>query len=260
MTKLTYKQITDDLRDQIESGKLSAGSQLPTELDLMGQYDASRNTVVDAIKWLTTHGLAEVRPGHQGLFVTARVVPFPTTLTGDPRIASGGEGLPYSDEITARDRKPKTSPPSVRIQPAGDQVAVELQLEASTAVVSRHQQRFIDDTPWSLQASFYPMELVDRGAERLIQAEDIDEGTVAYLRGCLGIKQAGWRDTITVRAADQTEAAFFKLPDDGRVAVIEARRTAFEEDGSPVRLTVTAYPADRNQFVLNVGKTPPERS
>jgi GntR family transcriptional regulator len=259
MTKLTYRQITDDLRDQIESGELSAGSQLPTELDLMGQYDASRSTVVDAIKWLITHGFAEARPG-QGLFVTARVVPFATTLTGDPRIASGGEGWPYSEEVTARDRKPKNSPPSVRIQPAGDQVAVELQLEATAAVVSRHQQRFIDDTPWSLQASFYPMDLVDRGADRLIQAEDIDEGTVAYLRECLGIEQVGWRDTITVRAADQAEAEFFKLPDDGRVSVIEARRTAFEENGSPVRLTVTAYPADRNQFVLNVGKTPPERS
>jgi GntR family transcriptional regulator len=259
MTRPTYTQITDDLQGRIETGEFSARSQLPTELDLMSQYNASRNTVVDAIKWLIARGFVEARPG-QGLFVTARIVPFATTLTGDARIASGGEGRAYSEEVTAKSRKPRTSPPSIRIQPAGDQVGAELRLEVSTLVVSRHQHRFIDDTPWSLQTSFYPMHLVDRRAKRLIEAEDIGEGTVAYLCECLGIEQAGWRDTITVRAAEQAETAFFNLPDDGRVSVIEVRRTAFEDNGSPVRLTVTAYPADRNQFVLNVGKIPPERS
>ncbi len=47
----------------------------------------------------------------------------------------------------------------------------------------------------------------------------------------LDIKQVGWRDTIKVRAPDEVETAFFKLPDDGRVSVIETRRTAFDEKG-----------------------------
>ena len=44
-------------------------------------------------------------------------------------------------------------------------------------------------TPWSLQTSFYPMSLAERGALRLIQAPDIKEGTVKYLAEALGIKQ-----------------------------------------------------------------------
>ena len=134
----------------------------------------------------------------------------------------------------------------------------ELQLPEGTPVVSRHQQRFIDEIPWSLQTSFYPMSLVTQGASRLIQAGDIHEGTVNYLKETLGIKQAGYRDTITVRAPDNVEAAFFKLPDDGRVSVIETRRTAFDEQGTPFRLTVSVYPADRNQFAVNVGNVPEE--
>jgi GntR family transcriptional regulator len=258
MAEQEYKRITDDLRKQIETGRLNAGAQLPTKLELMDHYKASRKTVVDAIEWLLACGLIDNRPG-QGVFVTARVIPFATTLTGDPEIASGGEGRHYNDQVAAMERKPEAGPPRVEIKQADYQVA-ELGLEASAAVVSRHQQRFIDGTPWSLRTSFYPMRLVDSGAKRLIQAKDIDEGTVAYLRECLGVEQAGWRDTITVRPADQAEAAFFKLAEDGRVSMIETRRTAFEASGSPVRLTVTAYPADRNQLVVNVGKTPPERS
>jgi GntR family transcriptional regulator len=74
----------------------------------------------------------------------------------------------------------------------------------------------------------------------------------------LGIKQAGYRDMITVRAPDSVESVFFKLPDDGRISVIETRRTAFDEQGTPVRLTVSVYPADRNQFAVNVGEVPAE--
>ena len=61
-----------------------------------------------------------------------------------------------------------------------------------------------------------------------------------------------------MRAPDNVEAAFFRLPDDGRISIIETRRTAFDEHGTPIRLTVSVYPADRNQFAVNVGEVPTE--
>jgi GntR family transcriptional regulator len=251
-----YRQIADDLRRQIEDGGLAPGQQLRTELELREKYEASRNTVRDAIKWLITRGLVETRPG-QGTFVVQRISPFVTTLTGNPRTGGGGEGV-YLAEVEALRRRPQTSDPRVEIQRADGNVARALQLDAGATVVSRHQQRFIDDTPWSLQTSFYPMRLIEQGAVLLIQATNIEMGTVAYLEETLGIRQAGWLDTIVVRAPDETETAFFKLPDDGRVSVIETRRTAFDEKGAPVRLTVSVYPADRNQFAVIVGDVPTE--
>jgi GntR family transcriptional regulator len=248
-----YRQIAEDLRQQIETGELAPGAQLRTELELREKYDASRNTIRDAIKWLISRGLVETRPG-QGAFVVDKMIPFITTLTGEPRTASGGEGSTYLREVTAQFRRPKDSPPRVEIQPA--EYSPELKLLAGTSVVSRHQQRYIDDTPWSLQTSFYPMSFVEAGAVRLVQASNIDQGTVEYLDSALDIKQVGWRDTITVRAPDEVEAAFFKLPHDGRVSVIETRRTAFSETGTPVRLTVSVHPADRNQFAVIVGQVP----
>ena len=250
-----YRLIAEDLRAQIESGQLAGGGQLPTEIELMDHYDASRNTVRDAINRLITRGLVETRPG-QGTFVVEKIVPFVTTLTGEAATASGGEGETYLQEVTAQFRSPKDSDPRVEIQQAT--VSPELMLPESAGVISRHQQRFIDDTPWSLQTSFYPMSFVERGAVKLIQAGNIHEGTVAYLDQAIGIKQVGWRDTITVRTPDGTETAFFRIPDDGRVSVIETRRTAFNEEGAPVRLTVSVYPADRNQFAIIVGTVPAE--
>ena len=66
-----YRQIADDLRRQIEDGELTPSSQLLTELELREKYNASRNTIRDAIKWLITRGLVETRPG-QGTFVVQK--------------------------------------------------------------------------------------------------------------------------------------------------------------------------------------------
>jgi GntR family transcriptional regulator len=247
-----YRQIAEDLRQQIESGQLAPGAQLRTELELREKYEASRNTIRDAIKWLITRGLVETRPG-QGTFVVEEITPFVTTLTGDPE---AGESGPYLREVKAWLRNPVASDPRVEIQRAGGELAGELRLKAGETVVSRHQLIHIDGTPWSMQTSFYPLGLVEQGAGRLIEARDIEEGAVAYLRETAGIKQVGYRDTITVRAPDGAEARFFRLPDDGRVSVVETRRTAFDEEGVAIRLTVSTYPADRNQFAVFVGQVP----
>jgi len=250
-----YRQIADDLRRQIEAGELPPGAQLRTELELRETYNASRNTIRDAIKWLITRGLVETRPG-QGTFVVEKIIPFITNLTDDPRTASGGEGDTYTQEVTAKLRTPYSNSPQVGVEDADSVKASELRLEEGASVVSRHQQRFIDGTPWCLQTSFYPMSQVEQGATRLLQAPNINEGTVAYLRKSLGIEQTSYRDILTVRAPDENETRFFRLPDDGRISVIETRRTAFDESGNPIRVTVTVYPSDRNQFAIEVGPVP----
>jgi len=250
-----YRQIAEDLRDQIELGTLAPGDQLGTELELQERYNASRNTVRDAVKWLIIRGLVETRPG-QGTFVRPEIVPFVTTLTGDPQ--AGRDGPIYLSEVAASRRTPMGSHPRVEVRRADAWLAEALRAGADTTVVTRHQRRFIDGTPWSLQTSYYPMNLVERGAVGLIQASDLEEGTVEYLRQTLGISQVGYRDTVTVRPPDNAEADFFRLPDDGRVAVIETRRTGFGADGAPFRVTVSVYPADRNTFAVNVGVVPGE--
>jgi GntR family transcriptional regulator len=257
VTDPMYRQIADDLRSQIENGGLPPGSQLLTELELREKYDASRNTVRDAVKWLITRGLVETRPG-QGTFVVEKITPFVITLTGDPQTGfGGGEDDVYqgTEKLNTREHP---RPPRLEIQNADPQISAELQLPDGGSVVSRHQPRFIRGLSWALETSFYPMWLVENGATELLQAMDMPNGTVRFLAEKLDIKQAGWRDTLTVRAPDESETGFFKLPSDGRVPVIETRRTAFDVHGRPVRLTVTVYPADRNKFAINVGQVPPD--
>ncbi len=262
MANPMYRQIAEDLREQIESGRLDPGQQLRTELELRERYNASRNTVRDAIKWLSNLGLVETKPG-QGTFVVRKIDPYVTTLTTNPKGAGGDisdittvYGEVDGEDSTSKPRVFSQSEPQVEIQKASADVAKELGIVEGSQVVSRHQKRYIDGTPWSLQTSFYPMGFVLKGADRLIQADDIQPGTVKYLAETLGLQQVGYSDLITVRAPDLTEATFFSLPQDGRVAVFEIFRAGFDQTGTPTRLTVTVYPSDRNQFIVNVGDVP----
>jgi GntR family transcriptional regulator len=254
MANPMYRQIAEELREQIESGRLEPGQQLLTEIELRDRYGASRNTVRDAIKLLTALGLVETRPG-QGTFVPKKIDPFVSTLSGDPG-AGVAEGASYLSEVNKGDRKASVSPLQVEIQEASDDVSSGLGIPKGTEVISRHERLFLDGTPWSMQTSYYPMEFADRGAELLRSARNITEGTVQYLADTLRIHQVGYRDWITVRAPNPTEEDFFKLPSDGRVGMYEIFRIAFDGNGVPMRLTVTVYPTDRNQFIVNVGKVP----
>lgn len=97
-----YRQIAEDLREQIESGQLEPGQQLRTELELREVYNASRNTVRDAIKWLTTLGLVETRPG-QGTFVVKKIDPFVSTLTRkEGEVSEGGQSTSYLSDPNPR--------------------------------------------------------------------------------------------------------------------------------------------------------------
>jgi GntR family transcriptional regulator len=250
-----YRQIAEDLRAQIESGRLKPGQKLRTELELREHYEASRNTVRDAIKWLTNLGLVETKPG-QGTFVVQKIDPFVTTLTGDRTGLATDEGARYLSEVSKQNRKLTSSPIQVEIQEASNEMAAALWVSEGAEVISRHERRFIDDTPWSMQTSYYPMEFADGGAERLRRARNIEEGTVKYLAETLHMRQAGYRDRITVRAPNPPEADFFKLPADGRVPMYEITRTAYDGNERPMRVTVSVYPADRNQLLINIGTVP----
>jgi GntR family transcriptional regulator len=261
-----YQQIAEDLRQSIELGStldpedpdvpnaLRPGVKLPTELELCDTYHASRNTIRDAIKRLTSLGLVETRPG-QGTYVTTRVDPFVTELSGDPRALGGAEGTTYLSEVQkSGHRNASFSIPKVEIQVSTAEVSRRLRVAPNSQVVSRHQMRYIDRTPWSLQTSFYPMDFITKGATRLLMAEDIDQGTVRYLADTIGIEQVGYRDWITARSPDANEQTFFNLAHDA--TVFEVFRTAFDQTGIPLRVTVTVFPTDRNQFIINVGEVP----
>jgi GntR family transcriptional regulator len=259
-----WREIADDLRARINAGEFATedstqqrgANQLPTEARLQEFYgDISRNTVRQAIDFLVSRRIVEKQAG-RGTFVVEEIKPFVANLT----VGQQTETVGYHEGAKREGRAARTSAPRVELERADEWLSGTLGIEQGEQVVVRRQQRFIDERPFSLQTSYYPMSFVNGGATELLMVSDIPRGAIAYLKEKLGIKEAGTVDRISARAPDSSEAAFFGLPDVGSVAMLEHRRTTFDKDGNPVRVTVTTYPADRNEFEIFTGSVPPRPS
>jgi GntR family transcriptional regulator len=253
-----YQQIAKELGDLIESGEIAPGNRLPTELELRDRYNASRNTVRDAIKRLAAIGLVETKPG-QGAF--AAQLPFVTILSAIAKTGlSSVEGKAEFAAIESLGRCPTASVPRVEVQHPEPDMADKLHIPEKGQVITRRQERYIDQAPWSVQTTAYPMELVMLGAEKLRVAKDITDGAVAYIEQELGISQIGCRDTVEVRQASEEEGRFFKLSDDGRMSLVSVvTRTGYRAGDAgpmPFRATSTVFLAERVQFVIDSGDVP----
>src|SRR5574338_442321 len=102
-----YQEIVDQIQQQILSGALKPGDQIPAERDLAERFGVSRTAVREAIKSLTEKGLIEVFVG-RGTFVTNlspdRVVESMTLLlrTEPHNVASLQEARELLEIPTAR--------------------------------------------------------------------------------------------------------------------------------------------------------------
>jgi len=260
MASPRWREIAEDLQRRIRAGEFSgadpeqqrAANQLPTEARLQEHYGDSRNTVRQAIDHLAGRGIV-VKQAGRGTFVVEQLKRFVSNLT----VGSRTETVEYHEGAEREGRKANTSEPKVEIKAADEWQAATLNIKPGESVVVRHQRRYIDERPFSLQTSFYPMSFARAGAEGLLEVEDIPRGAMAYLKDQLGIEESGTVDRISARSPTPGEVEFFRLPDVGDVAMLVRRRTTFDHDGNPIRVTVTTYPADRNEFEFLTGDVPP---
>lgn len=64
MRQIRYRQIADDLRHRIASGRYRPGQVLPSEAALGAEHDASRVTIRKALEVLRDEGLVDSRQGY----------------------------------------------------------------------------------------------------------------------------------------------------------------------------------------------------
>ncbi|MEU3600613.1 GntR family transcriptional regulator, partial [Streptomyces sp. NPDC006798] len=98
-----YQQVADAIRQGIEEGEYPPGSPLPSEAQLIEEYQVSRPTVRNAVAALRSEGLIEVRHG-KGSFVkgvTAPHLAIDRTLTrAGTTYTTGGPSWQEAHEAT----------------------------------------------------------------------------------------------------------------------------------------------------------------
>lgn len=246
-----YRRIADDLRRQIVSGELTAGEQLPTQMELVERYGVARMTVRQAIRELVNEGLVVSRRP-QGLFVRdGQPMIYRPQAEFRPRPASP-EMDQYMTELHAEGRTPSQTI-DVAIVQAPPVVARRLQVDEGTPVVVRRRVRSIDGIPHNINDSYFPLPLVD-GSEVMSPA-DIARGANKVLAE-LGAEQVRALDEITVRMPAPDESQRLALDPGTPVAVHVC--TGYTADDLPVRCVVNILAGDKH--VIMFERIKPESS
>jgi GntR family transcriptional regulator len=240
-----HRRIAGELRAAIQARELAPGAMLPSEQALVDKYGVSRTTIRLAMAALANEGLTYSIAG-RGTFVRDRVVLTYFASRAERVQQLAGEADSYMREVREQGREPSQEF-ELRIVPAPADVAERLRVEEGVATVVRSLKRLVDGQPWSIQNSYYPMDLAE-GTE-LMSPADITRGTTQVLQE-LGHPQLAYADELSTRMPTPEEASALGLGSGTPVLVYV--RTGWTAD-RPVRVTRTVFAGDRNRVVYHVG-------
>ncbi len=200
-----YLQVADRLRGAIQSGELRPGEALPTEKQLAERYGVSRPTIRAALGLLRTEGLIDARQG-SGAYVRLRRAPRRVPI---PRLPDAG-GTREGGQIT------EAGPTAV-----WGEIASLLGVEdGAQAFVRRRIATTADGDPRELISNYFP--LVQKPPQR---------------------QPDRMASVISARMPSQAEIIALEiLPGVPLLAMLLA---SYDEDGDPIQVMETLWPADR---------------
>ena len=245
-----YQRVTDGVRRDIESGRIAAGEQIPSENDLADAYGVSRNVARRALAILRAEGLittgqgrrAIVRPrGHVGI-----------TVTGSNYRRHRGLGLPgFNAQALEQGQRPRQEIREVACIPAPAEVAARLDIDEGSDVIVRRLTFWLEDMPVALHDGYFPADLVAGTA--IEQPHKIRGGAHTVIEDSAGpIRRHIARsvDEISGRMPTPGEARELKLPPG--VPVFRILRTIYDSEGRPLEVQDSVAAADRHQFRYEV--------
>jgi GntR family transcriptional regulator len=227
-----YYQLAEQLREQIESGLLPPGSQLPAERELSEQSAISRMTVRQAVAYLVRAGVLEVKPG-VGTFVAA------PKHTYDALHVMG-----FTAEWMRRGSKTATRVLEQAIVTPPRTVANALTLQSEDRVVKVVRLRFAEEVPLLLETIFIPKARCPGLEEADLQSQSLYQ----LLEEQYALRLDRARQWLEATVVNDYEATLFGLPLGFPMILLEG--ITYAEADLPVEYFKAVYRGDRVRFAL----------
>jgi GntR family transcriptional regulator len=150
ITKPKHKTLTEAtvtaLSDAIQQGKFLAGSQLPSELNLIGLLGVSRTTLREALRTLEEQG-SIVRKRGLGTFVLERSI-----------VKDLSKNFGITEMIREAGLTPGTQSTNILIGKAGKEVATALEINVGSQVIKIERVRTANGKPVVITTDTLPHE------------------------------------------------------------------------------------------------------
>ena len=236
-----YAQVEDALAERIASGALPVGAQLPSEEELIREFDVSRTTIRTTIQNLVLQGLVEIRRGRGTFVASPRMVQELTELTG------------FVEDMRLLGRVPTARVVGRDIVPADDVVADRLAIAPGTAVVRIRRIRLSDGVPLSFDETYLPEDI-----GRKIMAEDLATEPIFTLleeRYDTPLLEAEYE--LEAAAAAPAIAEALEIPAGSPIFLID--RTSYTLGHRPVDYERLHYRGDHIRFKTRLARRRADR-
>jgi len=230
-----WRQIKEQIADDIAAGIIAPGSRLPTEHELANRFTVNRHTVRRAMKALETDGLIRIEQG-RGTFVHEHVIDYPVRRR-----------TRFSENIMAQRRQPGGWVLlSERVAATAD-VAEALGLAAGASVFMIRTIGEADGRPISVADHFFcalrfPEILEAFEESRSISKAMAQSGVTDFFRKVT---------RVTARMPDAEEAQLLSQPANRPLLVSESVNV--DTQGSPIEYGLTRFAGDRVQLLFEPG-------
>lgn len=222
-----YHQLYEILRNGILRGEWKPGDMLPSESELIQQFQVSRITVRQALEALVNDGLIYRQRG-RGTFVA-----HPTVEQGLSRIVS------FTDDMRQRGFHPGTEVLSSGLMPAPPDIAEKLQVESGEELACVERLRLADGEPMSIEESH----LVHRYCPGVLQHDYAQNPLREILDNEYGIR---WmRAKQVIRAIPATRKLAHKLSIPAQATLLYIERVSYSQQNIPVEFLRLYHRGDR---------------
>lgn len=236
-----YREIAEELREQIRSGRFADGDRLPGENVLMERHGVARATARQALSVLINEGLAVAVRG-SGVYVRLF---RPVRRHGARRLArelwGNGRAIWQTD---SDDRGYEVDRLRVEEAAARDHVARVLGLAEGEPVLVRSRRYLVDGRPVQTAVSHLPLAAV--GDEPRFREHDTGPGGIYARLAERGLAPARFTEEIRVRMPTPEETGALTLAPG--TPVLEVARTALTAEHRPVEFN--AITMDGSAYVL----------
>jgi GntR family transcriptional regulator len=231
-----YAQVEAVLAADIAGGTLPAGSQLPTENDLIDRFGVSRPTVRRAVQNLVSRGLVEIQRG-KGTFVTRpKITQELTALSG------------FVEDMQAMGRHPTARLLDQQLVAADKTVAHQLTLPAGSLVVRIRRLRLADGEPVSFDETYLPREVGEKVITNDLEVEPIF--SLLETKYDMPLVEAEYR--LEAVAAEPFVAEALGVETGSPLLLIE--RTSYCAGNQPVDYEKLYYRGDMVRFVTRLAR------
>jgi GntR family transcriptional regulator len=225
-----YYQLYEILLRRIKNGTWQPDDMLPSEAELVDQYDLSRATVRQAFDMLVNQGWIYRRRG-QGTFVSR-----PTIEQNLTRIVS------FWEDMKQRGFEPGTKVMGREIIPANDEIAEELQVSQGEELASIVRLRLADGEPMSVEYSY----LVHQNSPGVLEQDYANSSLRQMLRDQFDINLVYARQRIRAVPASDRLAKLLNIEPNSPLLHIE--RVSFSDQDIPIEYLEINLRGDRYTF------------